>query len=161
MESGSSPRAETSVAAVPHAAPDAVTEAGTRVGGRVPIPWWYHVGFGVAIAFALISISLRFASFGVPAMSLGVLALSLVLKNSTGIADPYTATPHARRLTRIWALISVAVAATGMYLEWGADVRLAIAVAGVLIGALKIIFAYRIDQAVQRDLRAKHDRAGL
>ncbi|WP_222720338.1 hypothetical protein [Actinomadura sp. HBU206391] len=161
MES-SSPRAEIPDAAAARAALDGVADARARVADRITIPWWYHVGLGAAIAFALVSMSLRFASFGVPLLTLVVLGLGWAVKRSTGISfDPYTATPTARRLSVAWALAGLVVAAIGMYLEWGAEVRYAIAVGGVLIGVMTIVVGLRIDQAVQQDLRADHERAGL
>jgi hypothetical protein len=161
MES-SSPRPEVPDPAAARAALDDVADARAQVADRIAIPWWYHVVLAAALTFAFVSMSLRFASFGVPLLTLVVFGLGWAVKRSTGMSfDPYSATPGARRFSGIWALTSLVVAGIGMYLEWGAEVDLAIAASGLVIGALTIILGYRINEAVQRDLRADHERAGL
>lgn len=133
----------------------AVGDSRARTADRIASPWWYHVGLGVSIAFAFLSMSLRFASFGVPIAGFAMLGLSWALGRATGISvDRYTATSGSRRLSAAYALTLVALAAAGMYLQWGAGVRWAIAVSGVLIGAVTIGMGYRIDEAVRRDLRS-------
>ncbi|MFD4141788.1 hypothetical protein [Streptomyces sp. NPDC058572] len=150
-----SPRAGEPSAADAHAALSAVDESRARVARRVTGPWWYHGGLGLAVALVFASMSLRVANWAVGAFVLVVLGLGWALKRSTGVAiDRYTGTPGASRLFGIYLLAFVGLAAVGMYLEWGADVRWAIAGAGVLIGALTTGLGYRIDAAARRDLRA-------
>ncbi|MEU6717000.1 hypothetical protein ABZ897_36530 [Nonomuraea sp. NPDC046802] len=125
-------------------------------------PWWYHVGLGLSLAFALASMSLRFASFGVPGAMLAFFLLTWALKRTTGLAlDRYSATAGARRVSTVHVLTSLALVLPAAVLEWGFDVIGALAVAGVLVGVLTVIMGYRVDEAVRRDLRAGHDQTAV
>ncbi|GAA5068844.1 hypothetical protein HNP84_009056 [Thermocatellispora tengchongensis] len=129
-------------------------ESSAGTAERIVGPWWYHVGLGASLTFAFVSMSLRFAGFGVPIALLVALALNRARRRATGVSrDRYTATPGSRRLSGVFGLIFVGLAALGMYLEWGAGVRFAIAGAGVLIGVGTIVMGYRVDDAVRRELR--------
>ncbi|GAA0617579.1 hypothetical protein [Streptomyces crystallinus] len=137
------------------AALNAAAESRARVADRIASPWWYHVGLGVAFAAVFVSMSLRVANWTVGPFVLVVLGLGWALQRSTGVSmDRYLSTPGASQLSMAYAVALVGLAATGMYLEWGAGVRWAIAGAGVLIGLLTTTMGYRIDAAARRDLRA-------
>lgn len=137
------------------AALNAAAESRARVADRITSPWWYHVGLGVAFALMFVSMSLRMANWAVGPFILVVLGLGWTLQRSTGVSmDRYMSTPGASQLSMAYVVALLGLAATGMYLEWGADVRWAIAGAGVLIGALTTGMGYRIDAATRRDLRA-------
>ncbi|MFJ8626470.1 hypothetical protein ACIRD3_27030 [Kitasatospora sp. NPDC093550] len=137
------------------AALDAVADARALVADRVRTPWWYHLGLGAALAAWFVSMSLRAATWGTPAFVLVVLGLAWALRESTGVSfAALTATPATRRLYAGYLLALVVLAAAGMSLEWGADVRWAIAAAGLVIGALTVAVGYRADAAARRDIRA-------
>ncbi|MFF3445134.1 hypothetical protein [Streptosporangium sp. NPDC002721] len=162
MESTSSGPASPDPAAA-RAALDSVTAMRARTAERVTSPWWYHAGLGLAMAGACLSISMRWASYGVPLFLILVpFALTVALKRSTGLSlDRYTSTPEARRLYGLYMLPVVVVAGIAMYLEWGAGVYGAVAVAGVPIGILTVVMGYRVDEALRADLRAGRERSGL
>ena len=125
-------------------------------------PWWYHVGLGLSLAFALASMSLRFASYGVPGAMLAIFLLSWVLKRSTGVAlDRYSATPGARRVSTIYTPVDLTLVLAAAVLEWGFGVVGALAAAGVLVGVLTVVMGHRVDEAVRRDLRAGHDHTAV
>ncbi|SDH46560.1 hypothetical protein [Nonomuraea jiangxiensis] len=160
MESRS--RTETPDPAAARAALDSVTAVRARTAEHITSPWWYHFGLGTVLAVAFLSISMRWASYGVPMALLAGLLLGTALKRSTGLSlDRYAATPGARKLSMAHGLTALAVTAIAMYLEWGAKVYGAVAVAGLLIGALTVAVGYRIDAALRADLRASHERPGL
>lgn len=134
---------------------DAATGSRARVADRITGPWWYHVGLGIAFALLFLSMSLRVANWAIGPFVLLVLGLGWALQRSTGVSvDRYMGTPGAGRLSMVYAVALLGLAATGMYLEWGADVRWAIAGSGALIGVLTTGMGYRIDAAARRDLRA-------
>ncbi|MFJ5806788.1 hypothetical protein [Streptomyces sp. NPDC093093] len=137
------------------AALDTAAESRARMADRITSPWWYHGGLGLAFALAFASMSLRMANWAVGPFILVVFGLGWALRRSTGVSmDRYLSTPGASQLFMAYVVALAALAATGMYLEWGADVRWAIAGAGVLIGALTTGMGFRIDAAARRDLRA-------
>jgi hypothetical protein len=139
------------------AALKAASDARARTADLITSPWWLHVGLGLSVAFAFVSMSLRFASFGVPiGMLLVPMALGWYLKRSTGISvDRSLATPATRRLSTVWGLAFAAVAIAGGAVEWGAGIKGALAVGGALLGVLTVAIGYRIDHVLRRDLRAE------
>ncbi|GHF28211.1 hypothetical protein GCM10018790_02020 [Kitasatospora xanthocidica] len=137
------------------AALDSVADARSRAADRVRTPWWYHAGLGAALAAWFVSMSLRAATWSGAVFVLVVLGLGWALRQSTGVSfAALTATPATRRLYAGYLLALVVLAAAGMTLEWGADVRWAIAGAGLVIGALTVVVGYRADAAARRDIRA-------
>ncbi|WP_242640736.1 hypothetical protein [Streptomyces kasugaensis] len=134
---------------------DAVAASRTQVAAHVASPWWYHVGMGVTLALLFLSMSLRMASWAVPLFVGVVVLLGLAVRRVTGVSfDRYTATPGATRLFGIYALVSVLVVVTGMYLEWGAEVHWAIAGAGLVVGVLTTAVGYRVDAVARHDIQA-------
>ncbi|MEU4834828.1 hypothetical protein [Streptosporangium sp. NPDC023615] len=162
MESSRS-NVETPGPAAARAALDSVAEMRAHTAERITSPWWYHAGLGVAMAGACISISMRWASYGVPLFLILVpFALTAALKRSTGLSiDRYTSTPGARSAYGLYMLPVLVVVGFAMYLEWGAGVYGAVAVAGVLIGVFTVVMGYRMDEALRADVRAGRDRPGL
>ncbi|MFD7503815.1 hypothetical protein [Streptomyces sp. NPDC059850] len=137
------------------AALDDVDASRVRVADRISAPWWYHWGLGAALALVFLSMSLRIASSAGAALVLVVLGLDRAVRRVTGVSfERFTATPGARRLYGAYLVAFVLLAAAGMVLEWAADVRFAIAGAGLVIGALTVAVGYRVDAAARRDLRA-------
>ncbi|WP_411140304.1 hypothetical protein [Streptomyces sp. x-80] len=134
---------------------DAVAASRTQVAAHVASPWWYHVGMGVTLALLFLSMSLRMASWAVPLLVAVVAVLGLTVRRATGVSfDRYTATPGATRLFGIYALASVLVVVAGMYLEWGAGMRWAIAGAGLVVGVFTIAVGYRVDAVARHDIQA-------
>ncbi|MEU5545537.1 hypothetical protein AB0G85_24545 [Streptomyces sioyaensis] len=137
------------------AALDAVSASRAAAATRIACPWWYHVGLGVTLALVFLSMSLRVASWAVPLLVGVVVALGWGVRRSTGVSlDRYTSTPGATLLFGVYVLAFLLLAATGMYLEWGADMHGAIGGAGLVIGAFTTAVGYRIDAAAQRDILA-------
>ncbi|MGW7357724.1 hypothetical protein ACWGI0_14110 [Streptomyces sp. NPDC054802] len=126
-----------------------------RVADSVSSPWWFHVGLGLAFALVLASISLRWANWTMGPFVLVVLGLGWALRRSSGVSfDRYTSTPDAARIFGAYLLACFALAGSGMTLEWGFDVRWAVAGAGLVIGVLTVVMGYRVDATVRRELRA-------
>jgi hypothetical protein len=137
------------------AALDAVGASRARLAARISAPWWYHWGLGATLAFAFLSMSLRWASWGVPMVAVVVFGLDWAVRRSTGVSfERYTATPGAGPLYGAYCAALVLLAAAGMWLEWGRDVRFAIAAAGLVIGAFTVAIGYRVDAVAREGLRA-------
>lgn len=137
------------------AALDAVDASRARLAARVSAPWWYHWGLGGMLMLAFASMSLRLASWVVPMVPVVVLGFEWAIRRSTGVAfERYTATRGAGPLYGAYCVALVLLAAVGMWLEWGLDLRFAIAAAGLVIGALTIATGYRLDAVAREDLTA-------
>ncbi|WP_049563253.1 hypothetical protein [Nonomuraea sp. SBT364] len=137
---------------------EGVAEVRARVADRIVSPWWYHYGFAAAILLAYVSISFRFASYGVPFLTIAAVGLTVALKRTTGI-EPRA--PRATRAVVAWSLVALALTVVAMALEWGGGVKGAVAVAGVAVAAIAVVAGHRTDRALRRELRDGHDPAGL
>ncbi|MFI0816862.1 hypothetical protein ACH4TX_10175 [Streptomyces sp. NPDC021098] len=134
---------------------DAVDASRARLAARVSAPWWYHWGMGCMLMLAFASMSLRLASWVVPMVPAVVLGLEWAIRRSTGVAfERHAATQGTRQLYGAYCAVLVLLAAVGMWLEWGLDLRFAIAAAGLVIGALTIAIGYRLDAVAREDLKA-------
>ncbi|PVC92876.1 hypothetical protein DBP19_14260 [Streptomyces sp. CS090A] len=78
-------------------------------------------------------------------------AAPLLLRHSS---DRYTSTPDAARYFGAYVLACLVLASSGLTLEWGFDVRWAIAGAGLVAGVLTVVMGHRVDATVRRELRA-------
>ncbi|MFI8356954.1 hypothetical protein [Streptomyces cyaneofuscatus] len=68
--------------------------------------------------------------------------------------DRYASTPDAARYFGAYLLACLVLASSGMTLEWGFDVRWAIAGAGLVAGVLTVVMGHRVGATVRRELRA-------
>ncbi|MBT2426780.1 hypothetical protein J7F02_14125 [Streptomyces sp. ISL-112] len=126
-----------------------------RVADSVSSPWWFHSGLGLAFALVCAAISLRWAEWAMGPFVLVVLGLGWALRRTSGVTfDRYTSTPDAARYFGVYLLACLVLVATGMTLEWGFDVRWAVACAGLVAGVLTVVMGFRIDTTVRRELRA-------
>ncbi|MEU4580293.1 MULTISPECIES: hypothetical protein [Nonomuraea] len=137
---------------------EGVAEVRARVADRLVSPWWYHYGLAAAILLAYVSISFRFASYGVPFLAVAAAGLMMALKRVTGIAPR---APRATPAVVAWSLVAMALTAGAMALEWGGGVKGAVAVAGVAVAAIAVVAGRRSDRALRGELRDGHDPAGL
>ncbi|WP_261951392.1 hypothetical protein [Streptomyces nigrescens] len=134
---------------------DSVAASQARAATRSAAPWWYHFGLGAALALTFLAISMRMAAWACPVLVVVALGLDQAVRRSTGVSyERFTATPGAIKIFGGYVLALVLLAAAGMYLEWGAGVHWAIAVAGGVIGVLTVTSGYRIDAAARRDIQA-------
>ncbi|MEV7897463.1 hypothetical protein [Streptomyces cyaneofuscatus] len=126
-----------------------------RVADSVSSPWWFHSGLGLAFALVCAAISLRWADWAMGPFVVVVLGLGWALSRTSGVTfDRYTSTPDAARYFGAYLLVCLVLVASGMTLEWGFDVRWAVAGAGLVAGVLTVVMGYRVDATVRRELRA-------
>ncbi|MDX3377931.1 hypothetical protein PV390_26370 [Streptomyces sp. ME02-6991-2A] len=126
-----------------------------RVADSVSSPWWFHGGLGLAFVLVCAAISLRWADWVMGPFVLVVLGLGWALRRTSGVTfDRYTSAPDAARYFGAYLLACLVLVASGMTLEWGFDVRWAVACAGLVAGALTVVMGYRVDATVRRELRA-------
>ncbi|MGW9078339.1 hypothetical protein [Streptomyces kronopolitis] len=134
---------------------DAVAASQARAATRISAPWWYHLGLGATLALVFLAMSLRVASWAGAVLVVVVLGLGYAVRRATGVSyERYTSTPGAIKVYGGYILALVLLAAAGMYLEWGAGVHWAIAVAGGVIGVLTVAVGYRVDAVARRDIQA-------
>ncbi|MET9091364.1 hypothetical protein ABZX72_04675 [Streptomyces cyaneofuscatus] len=132
-----------------------VATSRARVADRVSSPWWFHSGLGLAFALACAAISLRWADWAMGPFVLAVLGLGWAIRRTSGVTfDRYTSTPDAARYFGAYLLACLVLVASGMTLEWGFDVRWAIAGAGLVASVLTVVMGHRVDATVRRELRA-------
>lgn len=157
MESNDSPP-ETLDAAAARAALEGVTVARGKMAARLVSPGWYHpaLGLSFAFAFASASISWDLIPYGVVGgLSLIPIVLTLIVKHRSGVsADRYLSTPGAKRLSSVYSLLLVVLIAVGIALQWGAELRWAMASCAVVAFALTIVMGRRIEAALVRDVRS-------
>ncbi|SHN31142.1 hypothetical protein [Streptomyces yunnanensis] len=134
---------------------DSVAASRARAATHIAAPWWYHVGLGAAVALVFSSMSLREASWVVPAFVVVVLGLDYAVRRATGVSfQRFTATLGAMRIFGWYVLAFVLLAAAGTYLEWRAGVPWAIAVTGGVVGVVTAAVGFRVDVIAGRDIRA-------
>ncbi|MGX1974068.1 hypothetical protein [Streptomyces kronopolitis] len=134
---------------------EVVAASRARAAARVGAPWWYHVGLGATLALVFLAMSLRVASSAGAVLVVVVLGLGCAVRRATGVSyERHTSTPGAIKAYGGYVLAIVLLAAAGMYLEWGAGVRWAIAVAGGGVGVLTVVLGYRVDAVARRAIRA-------
>ncbi|RLV67647.1 hypothetical protein STAN_3171 [Streptomyces sp. CBMAI 2042] len=132
-----------------------VATSRARVADSVSSPWWFHSGLGLTFALACAAISLRWTDWAMGPFVLAVLGLGWAIRRTSGVTfDRYTSTPDAARDFGAYLLACLVLASSGMTLEWGFDVRWAIAGAGLVAGVLTVVMGYRVDATVRRELRA-------
>ncbi|PWR11324.1 hypothetical protein DKT68_06130 [Micromonospora acroterricola] len=126
------------------------------VAGRAVAPWWYHLGIGLSLfwAFAAVSIGWAWIPYGVIiGLLIGPLLFNLAANHVTGISlDRYHATPGARRISVRAGMALPVLIVLGLALEWGADLRGAMAACGVVMLVITVVAGRRIDAALVRDL---------
>jgi hypothetical protein len=123
---------------------------------RTISPWWYYPGIGLFLLFAFATVSLDrdMIPFGVVlGIGLGPLLLTTLLRNATGVwVDRFYATPGTRRISSWYGPAIIALAVVGLLLEWVADLRGAMAVAGLVAFAVTVLAGRRLDAVLVRDL---------
>ncbi len=127
--------------------------------GRAVSPWWYYPGTGLFLlyAFATVSIDWDMIPFGVIiGIGLGPLLLTTLARNATGVwIDRFYATPGTRRISSWYGPAVVALGVVGLLLEWVADLRGAMAVAGAIVFVITVLAGRRLDAVLVRDLSAR------
>ncbi|WP_147397442.1 hypothetical protein [Amycolatopsis panacis] len=149
---------ESSQSAAARAALDNVDAARRQMASRLTSPWWYHPGIGLSfgLAFASATIGWEYIPYGVIiGLTLLPTVLTTVARRVTGVSiDRYRSTPSARWSVLVYALLFVVLAGAGIALQWGADLRWAMAGCGALVFVLTVYFGRRIEAALVRDARS-------
>jgi hypothetical protein len=124
---------------------------------RLTSPDWYHPALGLSFAFAFASpsISWTLIPYGVIlGLLLVPMVLTMIVGHRSGIsADRYLSTPGAHRLSMVYSLLLVLLVAAGIALQWGADLRWAMAGCAVVVFVLTIGMGRSIETALARDVR--------
>ncbi|MBB5481338.1 hypothetical protein [Micromonospora parathelypteridis] len=133
-----------------------VDEGRQQVARRAAAPWWYHVGIGASLLFAFASVSIGWdwIPYGViGGLFLGPYLVTQAAKHFTGVSlDRFQATPGARRISLGIGILVPALILVGLVLEWGLDLRGAMAAVGVLVMVLVIVLGRRLDAVLTREL---------
>ncbi|MGW4120061.1 hypothetical protein [Nocardia sp. NPDC004711] len=129
-----------------------------RLVERAAIPWWYHLGVAAGIGIALSSFSMGhdLPSSLVPAGFILVpFTLSWLVGKKTGIGlGLYRTTPSVLAPSWKWMASATVFVLAGAALQWGFDLRWAMAATGLAVFGLTLIYSPRIMAAMLEDLRA-------
>ncbi|WP_040816280.1 hypothetical protein [Nocardia concava] len=135
-----------------------VSAARDRLVERAAIPWWYHLGIAAGIGIAISSFSMGhdLPSSLVPAGFILVpFALGWLVSKKTGVGlDFHRTTPSVLAPSWKWIGCVVLFVLVGAVLQWGFDLRWAMATAGLAVFGLTLIYSPRIMAAMLEDLRA-------
>jgi hypothetical protein len=128
------------------------------------IPWWYHVGMALSLGIAISSFSMGkgYPSFLMPGgILVAPFALSWLLNNRTGIElSSFRPTPGAVAPGWKWAGTVTLTVMAGTALQWGFELRWAMAASGVAVFALTLVYSRRVTAAIVNDLRPEKSDVG-
>ncbi|WP_405445740.1 hypothetical protein OG350_05460 [Streptomyces achromogenes] len=111
-------------------------------------PGWYYPAMGCCLLIAFASVSADLMVWGVPfGIGIGPALIALIASGASGATpDRSYATPATRRISYLFALLVVVLAAIGLVLEWVADMRWSAAACGLLALALTVTLGRRLDR---------------
>jgi hypothetical protein len=109
-----------------------------RMAERVVPPWWYDPALGVVVFLLLSALSLRDQGwwyFATLAVAVGGLwALVTAYKRITGVWVSGLRPGRTARVVRVWFAVYAVVLAAGLIADFVFDVRVAMVVAGAVLG---------------------------
>ena len=147
--------------------PDAATAAAslsslqsTRadIADRIVTPWWYHPALGLLIGGVMASMSTHSTWVGLVALVVffaGIYALKKSYERLTGLWVNGLRPGRTRSAIHVWFVVYYVVFALSLWLEYGRDVRGAMAVGGLVIGVAMVFIGRWWDRLLRAELRGE------